>query len=215
MSTIEILKDIVKEYKYDVTSYSCGFLKSNKGSKIQLNENPTQELFSSLTESLKNTFGTPVYMHAYYGMIWENGGQYIAFNLIEEGCHFDLIDIFVLDKIPGGKKLTYQKYDLINETIMQTFDECGFARNASGGFSLTGFGYTDIGFMYIVSNEKIQWFLQLKNDRLSCYFSDLTAVDSNMTRVTPRYRCKKFVNANDPETIKNAMRQSFAEMNEI
>ncbi|MDE7395192.1 MAG: hypothetical protein K2M95_03625, partial [Clostridiales bacterium] len=202
---IDIVKDLIGNYKYEISTHKYGILGLYKGTKIQLNETITERLWTSIVTSLNNEFGVPVYVHSYYGLIWNKDGKYIACNIIEEIYGSDFMDIFLFDKIPLGRKLPYKEYGLIDGAIKQVFGKFDFNCNTFVNYNRDGF------FVYIVSNEKMQWLLQLKGKNLTCYFSDVSIVDSVTKRVTPHYWCKKRVSSKSPETIKNAMEQSFLE----
>ena len=206
MSVIEILKDLIEEYKYEITKYKCGFFRLNSAWKIQFKEERVEELFQSLLTSISKVFGMPEYVHSYYGLIWNKDGKYISCNIIEGKYCCGFIDVFVFDKMPFGKKLTYNKYSLIDGGIKQVFDECGFVCNSL-------LNYNQNGFAYFVVNEDKQWLLQIRGRKMTCYFLDITVIDAETKRATPRYLCKKIVNPNNTESIKNAIRQCFLEKN--
>jgi len=204
MTVIDIIKDLIKDYKYKISTQRYGILGIYKATKIQLNEKNTEGLFTSIINSINNEFGAPVYIHSYYGLIWTKDGKYISCNIIEEIYGSDFMDIFLFDKIPLGRKLTYNEYDFIDKTIQQVFGRFGFICNSLVNYNRNGFAY-------IVLNDKMQWLLQIKGKNMTCYFSDICKVDTETSKVTPRYWCKKRVNLKKLETIKNAMEQSFSE----
>lgn len=205
MSVIDTIKDVIKDYKYKISTHRYGIFGLCKGAKIQIDEKTTEELFTSIVSLFNNEFGVPVCVHSYYGFIWIKDGKYIACNTIEEIYGCDFLDIFVFDKIPLGKKLSYEKYDLIDGTIIEVFHKLGFNCDKFIHYNLFEL------FLYIVINEKTQWSLQLKGKKMACYLSEVSPMDDGMKRVTPRYRCKKIVNTNNLEAIKNAMEQSFSD----
>lgn len=207
MLLIENLKDLIKEYEYEVQPLPSQIFSLKKiGTKIKIKEKFSEELFSTILSKLNCEFGTPVYVHPYYGFIWKNSDSYVAFDLVEEHYGYDSLNIFMFNKIPFGKKLKYDMYCSIDGAIWQVLLEHGFKNNSMNSYSSTGFAY-------FVSNEKMQVLLILKRKTLRCYFSKLTSVEHGLQKVTPHCGCKKTVNVSDTDKIKAAIEQCFAECN--
>lgn len=204
MAVMDIIKDLIIDYKYKISTQRYGILGLYKATKVQLNEKNTEDLFTSIINSINNEFGAPVYIHSYYGLIWSKDGKYISCNIIEENYGCEFMDIFLFDKIPLGRKLTYNEYDFIDRTIKQVFDKFGFICNTLVNYNCNIFTYTAL-------NEKMEWLLQIKGKNMTCYFSDICKIDAVTSKMTPHYWCKKRVSLKSLETIKNAMEQSFSE----
>lgn len=205
MSAIDIIKDLIKDYKFKMSTRKYGILGFCIGTEIQFDEKITQELFATIVNRFNTEFGAPIYMHSYYGVMWYYGGEYISCNIIEEIYGSDFLDVFLFNKIPLGQKLPYKDYNSIDSVIKQVFCEFGFNCDTLVNYNRDGL------FPYIVLNEKTQWLLHLKGKNMTCYFSDVKIIDAKTKQVTPRYWCKKTVNFKNLETIRNAMKQSFSE----
>ena len=205
MPIIDIIKDLIKDYNYEISTLKYGILGLYKGTKIQLNEKITDEFFASIVNLLNSEFGTPIYIHSYYGLIWNKDKKYISCNFIEEIYGSSFFDICIFDRIPLGKKLSYKEYDLIDSTIKQVFCELDFRCNTVVNYARNGL------FSYTVSNEKTQWVLDLKGKNMTCYFMGISTIDTKTIKLTPRYWCKKSGNFQNLETLKDAIKQSFSE----
>ena len=117
MSAIDTIKDLIKDYKYIVSTKKCGFLGLYKATKFQIDDKITEELFTSIVSLFYDNFGVPVYIHSYYGLIWNKDGKYISCNTIEEIYGSVFLDVYLFDKLPLGKKMPYREYHLIDEAI--------------------------------------------------------------------------------------------------
>lgn len=204
MSVIDIIKSLIKNYKYEISTQRYGILGLYKATKVQLNEEISEELFTSIINSINNEFGEPVYVHSYYGLIWNKSGKYISCNIIEEIYRCGFMDIFLFDKIPLGRKLTYKEYNFIDKTIKQGFGKFGFNCNSLVNYSCNIFAYTAL-------NGKMEWTLQIIGKNMTCYFTYVSKIDAATSKMKPLYWCKKRVRLKKLETIKNAMEQSFSE----
>ncbi|MDE5592445.1 MAG: hypothetical protein K2I75_00770, partial [Clostridiales bacterium] len=146
--------------------------------------------------------GSPLYVHSYYGYVWENGGEFLAYNEIEEGYDYGLINFSVFNKLPRGKKLTYSDY-------MQTVDTIGqiFINN-----NLTPLGhihYHNNRFYFAAENDKTQCILSIKNYSLFFYCSQKEVIENGIIRMKPRYMRQKKLTNDDLDTLKREVESCF------
>lgn len=109
MSLLEWSQTLLNGYQYK-TKHIRSILNTNKRLKIELTERYKPSRFEELFTKICESMDTPVYVHSYYGYIWEKNGEYLALNVIEEYYQIDTIVLYLFNKLPKGNKLTYIDY---------------------------------------------------------------------------------------------------------
>ena len=201
MALIDIAYDILNGYEFEVAPNRVFFCLSN-GKKIKLKNNITVEQFFNLFSKISESLGAPVCVHSYYGFIWENNGEFLALNTIEENYGCDVTSVFVFSKMPIGKKMNYDDYTQIEEIVKQVFSD--HKLNCSRFVH-----YCDRKFTILGDSTETQCLLILKQHSLEFYCSSKESMGNGMTRVTPSYSRKEKISLSDKSTIKQTLQNCF------
>lgn len=203
MALFEIIQKIIDKSEYDISPIR-GFFGLNKGKKIKLKAKATQELFSDIFQKICKILGSPIYVHTYYGYMWEKNGEFLSYNIIEEYYQDETIDFFLFNRFPSGKKLNYQDYIQKVETIKQVFADHNLACNDY-------INYFDNGLIFLGNNNETQCLILIKRRSLFFYYSQKEPLENGMTKLIPCYTRKKRIVFSDTVTIKRAAENCFAE----
>lgn len=194
------MQDILKGYDYEIAN--CKILFFNTKDKIIRLKKDEPELFSELFNRMCAQFGSPVYVDAYYGFIWQADDKVLTLNSIEESYNHTVTTVYVLSKIPLGRKMKYAEYSRIEETVKQVFsdnnvDYCPFARFFGGKIVFFG------------TNDGCQCMLAIKQRYLEFYYSVKEPFGDGI-RLIPRYVKKESITLSDLSTVKEALINCFA-----
>ena len=205
---IESVIKLINQYKYRVSKHFYGFFGLKKAQKIQIEADATLETARSIFNALKKELGNPVYVHSYYGYIFEQDEKFISFNAIEEtyGCTF--LDIFIFKKIPSGKTITYDKYMQMANNIKTVAIENNFHCEILINYS------KDIYSFSLISDKKIQWLIFIHQKEIDYYLSQLINSD-NTTKVTPKNYGKEAANRDDTESLRKGLNKIFSKAQSI
>ena len=200
MELTEKLHDILKGYEYEIGNRKLLFF--NTKDKIIKLKKDEPELFSELFNRMCAQFGSPDYVDAYYGFIWQADGKVITLNSIEENYNYTVTTVYVLRKIPLGRKMKYSEYSRIEETVKQVFsdnnvDYCPFATLFGGRIVVFG------------TNDECQCMLAIKKRYLEFYYS-VKEPFGDAFRLIPRYARKENISLSDLSTVKEALKNCFA-----
>ena len=202
MAFIETVQEIVSGYSFEVAAYR-GLFGIRKGKRIEIKEEVTAERFSDLFAKLSQSLGSPIFVHSYYGFLWEKDGECLALNTVEKSYEVQVSTIFVLRKIPIGKKLPYAQYAQIEKGIQQVFGEQKLAVDPFvhyRGGQISCFG----------NNDETQCLLVLKPRSLAFYCFSKEPLGEGMMRMVPRYARTERISLQDGSTVREALRNCFA-----
>lgn len=154
MDLMKIAYEILNEYEFEAVPNRVifGFI---NGKKLKLKNNMTAEQFFNLFSKICELLGAPIYVHSYYGFMWENDGKFLALNTIEERYGCDVTSLFVFGKLPLGKKLSYNYYAQIEEMVKQVFSDYNLDCSRF-------IHYGDGKFIFLGDNTETQYLLILK-----------------------------------------------------
>lgn len=201
MTLLEIVQKIIYEREFEITSIH-GFFGIKKGTNIKLEERFSHEKFSELFNKICETLGNPIYIHSYYGFMWEKDGNFLAYNAIEEYCQNEAIHFFIFDKLPRGKKLKYQYYTQIVETVKQIFANQNL-------FFADIIHYYNKNFCFLAENNKTRCILMIKRYSLFFGYSQKEPLEDGTVKMTPRYTRKKKMLFDDVAVIKREVESCF------
>ncbi len=201
MSLIEIAQEILKEYEYEVAPY-CAFLGFFKGKKIKLKKDVTEEQFFDLFSNICEMLGDPCYVHSYYGFIWEKDGEIFSLNTIEESYGCIVTAIFVISRMPIGKKINYNEYAQIEEIVKQVFSVHNLNYNCLPH-------YHDAKFIFVGEGTEKTCLLILKQHSLEFYYSEKEQLGGGRTRIIPRYSRRENISLSDLSKVKILLQNCF------
>lgn len=205
---VDSIIKLINQYKYRVSKYSYGFFWLKKAQKIQIEDDATIETARNIFNALKEELGDPVYVHSYYGYLFEKDEKFISFNAIEEtyGCTF--LDIFIFDKIPSGKKITYDTYLQMVNNIKTVATENNFHCEI-----LISYG-KDMYSFSLISDKKIQVLIFVHQKEISYYLSQLIYID-NTTRAIPKCYGREAAKRDDAESLRKGLNKIFGKAQSI
>lgn len=201
MSLFDIMQNVLKKYEYEVSA-TREFLVLKKGRNIKLKAQVTQELFLNIFEGIKAILGSPVYVHTHYGYVWERSGEYLAYNIFEEGYNYEVIRLYFFNKLPSGQKLKYQDYEQIVGAVKEVFAEHNLKSN-------NFISYIDNTFIFLGENNNTMCIISIKRRSLSFGYSKKEPISDGMTRMIPQYTRKKVILSYDPATIGSLIQSCF------
>jgi hypothetical protein len=199
---------LVSQYKYKVSKHSYGLFWLKKAQKIQIEADATIETSREIFYALKGALGNPLYVHTNYGYIFEQDGKYISFNEMEEtyGCTF--LDIFIFDKIPSRKKITYEKYIQMVNNIKNIAAENNFNCEIPITYHKNIYSFS------LISDKKIQALIFIHQNEIAYYLSKLIKSD-NITRAISKSYGKETANRDDTESLRQGLKKIFRKAQSI
>ncbi len=206
-----MVKSVIKllnQYECRVSKHFYGFLVLKKAQKIQIEADATIETARNIFNTLEKEMGNPVYVHSYYGYIFEKDEKFISFNTIEEtyGCTF--LDIFIFKKIPSGKKITYEKYKQMVDNVKTVAVENNFHCEILINYS------KDIYSFGLISDKNIQVLILINQKEIDYYLSQLIKSD-NVTRAIPKSYGKEVANRDDAKSLRKGLNKIFGKAQSI
>lgn len=202
MTLLEITQALICEHESDMSPIR-GFFGFRHGQQIIVNAPATQKLFSSLFQRACELLGEPLWVHSYYGYLWEKNGAFLACNVIDEYNRGDTIRFFLLNRLSCGKKLHYRDYAQTVDVIRHVFADHHLACG-------DGICYHDKTFVFLADNNEIECLLLIKSHSLFFSYSQKEQIDERTTRIMPCYTRRKKIPAGDADTIKRAVENCFA-----
>lgn len=188
MTLLEVTQKIIAEHKYIINPIRS-ILGIKKGTCIKLLDKAEPELFSELYNAICDRLGIPLYVHSYYGYIWESNGECLAYNCLIEGCDYWVINFFIFRHLPCGKKLTYPEYTQFVDTINQIF--------TSNNLTFIGYiHYHNNMFSFEAENKEEKCDLYIGKKLLIFHRLQKETMESNIISVKHRY-----TRQNKPSTI--------------
>lgn len=197
MALKEMVQEILGERGFEIRKNRL-FLNFSNGWEIKLKETLVGNNFFDLFSELCGVFGHPVWVHSYYGFVWEQGGDFLSLNNIEEVYNSDITCLFVFKKMPIGKRVSYEIYAQIEEIAEQVFSENNlknvpyFVHYGSGKFTFSG------------NNSEKRCVLTIKKNLLEFY-----SYQKGVQYRTHRSFQKTIGSMKDPSTIKQALERCF------
>ncbi len=201
MALLEIVQKILNEYEYEIAP-SRVFLGFSNGKKIKLKKDITEEQFFDLFSNICERLGVPIYVHSYYGFIWKKNGEFLSLNTIEESYGCNVTAIFVLSRMPIGKKVNYNEYAQIEGIVKQVFSNHNLNCNRF-------VHYHDEKFIFVGDSTETECILILKKHFLEFYYSKKEPLGNGMERIIPRYTRKENISLNDLSNVKSTLQNCF------
>ena len=201
MTVSEITQNIIGKHDFEIVPERY-FVGIKKGTKIRINEDSTNELFAELYDRVCQAYGTPSFVHSYYGFIWERDGKYLALATIEENYQYEVIDLFIFNRLPRGKKLRYQDYADIVQAVKQVCQNNNLTFNSY-------LHYHDKTFYFMPENDETFCLIMIKPHSLFFALSQKEHMEDGATKVIPGYTRRKILMGNGVSTIKKAVEDCF------
>ena len=198
MALIDVVKEITSGYEVEESSF-CG-LGFGKGQILNLKENVTQELFTDMFAKICKIFGFPSYVHFFYGYIWQKDGEILAYNLYEKQYHYDVVTIFILKRMPLGKKVKFEEYAKLDGLVRETLSEHELIYN-----NFLHYDYIDGAYTIWGVNAKTVCLVTIKKNSLKFYCSKKEPYENGMTQVVPHYSQKKHITLRNLDTVQQAL----------
>ncbi|MDE6676312.1 MAG: hypothetical protein K2K12_01190 [Clostridia bacterium] len=178
-----------------------------KARKIKIEEEITAELFTDIFCGLIQAFGNPVFVHSYYGFIFEGDGKYIAYNIIDETYNCGVLDIIIFNKIPAGKKISYKLYSQVNDTVKTLAIENGFRFD-----DITH--YAENQMVYLLESDRVAIFFIIKSNELLYFLSKLIPNEMGH-RVVPQSSGKESAGWSDISQLREVLERIFYQSKSI
>lgn len=187
---LDLIKQLISQYNYTIKTFRpYGIFSCVKAEQIKIEDTATTEMFLNILNILTEEFGEPIFVHSYYGFIFERDKKYIACNIIEENYGYDVLDIFIFKKIPLGKKIAYSTYLQVDNTVKI------FADEMSLNFTF-GNHYAENQFLYYIGNNRFQILITIKKTELLYYILKVVPEETG-TRAIPQYNGKKIISLSE------------------
>lgn len=162
------------------------------------------EKFTLIFEQMKTVFGEPLYVHSFYGYIWVLEDGVLSF-AAEDFYNYFEVSALLLNKVPFGKKIKYEEYKKVIDTVDSTLCSFGYVVES------THLGYyNSIGFVFFGRKQDDGCYIFLKKHSMNVYFLKYGEIE-NGQKVYPQRRKKKRVNVKNPASIKTAIVSCFKE----
>lgn len=201
MTLTDTVQQIINGHEFEVSTYR-GLLGSVKNKVINLKEDVTDELFSSLFTKICGLLGTPIYVHSYYGYIWKVNDEVLAYHVYEKNYHYEVVAFFILNKMPMGKKLKYSEYVQIDEVVKQVFAEHHLNSN-------NFIHYIDGEFMFWGESADESDLLILKPRSSKFYRWKKEPYKEGTTSITPWYSRREHLSMRHISKVKDALQKCF------
>lgn len=196
---IDCIQKLISPYPYTVKPYRpYGIFGVAKAEQIKIEERPTHEIFSDIFNQLVQTLGNPVFVHSFYGFIFQIDKKLISCGVIEETYGQDVIELILFNRIPHGKKIPYCTYESIKNTVKNVAEGYGFTLDDA-------LHYADNRFIFVIQNQKYQTMLLMKENEFAYTLSKLTTDPVGM-RVTPQQYGKCTVRWDDTASVKEKLK---------
>ena len=202
MSLLEWSQTLLNGYQYK-TKHICSILNTNKGLKIELTEKYKPSRFEELFTKIFESFDAPVYVHSYYGYIWEKNGEYLALNVIEEYYQIDTIVLYLFNKLPKGNKLTYIDYTEMVDNVKHVL------ANHQLSICEQSIYYNAKAYLFLAESPKNSCLISIKRKRLTFYYSKKEQLGNDTTRICPLYTRKRALHLCDSMTVRQALENCF------
>ena len=153
---------------------------------------------------MKTVFGEPSYVHSFYGYIWILEDGVLSFAAEDFYNYFEVSALF-LDKVPFGKKIKYEEYKKVIDTVDSTFASFGYVVESNH----LGY-YNSIGFVFWGRKQNDGCYIFLKEHSMNFYSFKYEEIE-NVQKVCPQRHKKKRVNVKNTASIKTAIISCFNE----
>lgn len=201
VTMLDLIKKLIAPYKYCVKAYRPhGIFFPLTVKQIEIEEKDITETFENILNSLIKEFGKPCFVHSYYGFLFERGGNFVAYNIIEQTYCCETINIFIFKKMPSGKKIAYDVYSQVDTSIRKFTEKIGFPCPVGINH------YNDNRFFYLLNNDKFQILIIIKKHTLTYYISKLTAEEMGI-RVVPVYNGLVTINFTNESSLNYALKK--------
>lgn len=162
------------------------------------------EKFTLIFEQMKTVFGEPSYVHSFYGYIWILEDGVLSFAAEDFYNYFEVSALF-LDKVPFGKKIKYEEYKKVIDTVDSFFASFGYVVESNH----LGY-YNSIGFVFWGRKQNDGCYIFLKEHSMNFYSFKYEEIE-NGQKVYPQRHKKKRVNVKNTASIKTAIISCFNE----
>lgn len=201
---IDYITSLIGKYKYTVMPYSCGLF--TKAQQIWIEETATNQTFKQLFNLLTDNLGIPDYVHSEYSFLWVKNKTIIAYTEMDM-YRTNTINIFIFNRMPRGKKITYTEYCQLNDIINE------FASKHSLSYDDTII-YYDNTFFYELYNDTRELMLLIKNDTVSYNLFPIERDGSTViTHLAAEYHGEKYINRKNMTSVYSVLQEIFDEIN--
>lgn len=165
-----------------------------------------ETIFSYLVKKLNETFGRPKFVDSYYGYIWSIDGKFLSFNIIEEGYNTEKISLYIFNKLPLSKRISYTEYKKIDTLITKTLEKYNF--NCDDFIH-----YMYKQYLYFGHGENFECAISLKRNHLQISYSKKEQINDGSYRIKQIFNKRIKLDQNNLIMIEKVLSDNFTLLN--